>query len=172
MLRWNVTWTCFAPSYSFCSALFFFFWFLVFSFPLNLSLSSVCFLFCNHKGKLLSKSPAEGCTGHTGLSFSNGNLRPGGCLLWILGDLCVRFWSGRLYSDVSVYVRAYVCSCRQWSSFQKEGHSHNHKSIPCATQKHTQICPCCPAPHTFNRSGRQDRPSEQPEGSSDIRPSA
>uniref|UniRef100_A0A9J7X972 Spastin n=1 Tax=Cyprinus carpio carpio TaxID=630221 RepID=A0A9J7X972_CYPCA len=28
-------------------------------------------------GKLLSKSPAEGCSGHTGLSFSNGNLRPG-----------------------------------------------------------------------------------------------
>uniref|UniRef100_A0A8C1TXI5 microtubule-severing ATPase n=1 Tax=Cyprinus carpio TaxID=7962 RepID=A0A8C1TXI5_CYPCA len=27
-------------------------------------------------GKLLSKSPAEGCSGHTGLSFSNGNLRP------------------------------------------------------------------------------------------------
>uniref|UniRef100_A0A8C1TUS7 Spastin n=1 Tax=Cyprinus carpio TaxID=7962 RepID=A0A8C1TUS7_CYPCA len=30
-------------------------------------------------GKLLSKSPAEGCSGHTGLSFSNGNLRPGEC---------------------------------------------------------------------------------------------
>uniref|UniRef100_A0A8C2Q2Y3 Spastin n=1 Tax=Cyprinus carpio TaxID=7962 RepID=A0A8C2Q2Y3_CYPCA len=30
-------------------------------------------------GKLLSKSPAEGCSDHTGLSFSNGNLRPGGC---------------------------------------------------------------------------------------------
>ncbi|KAI2668182.1 Spastin [Labeo rohita] len=28
-------------------------------------------------GKLLSKSPAEGCSDHTGLSFSNGNLRPG-----------------------------------------------------------------------------------------------
>uniref|UniRef100_A0A8C1W539 Spastin n=1 Tax=Cyprinus carpio TaxID=7962 RepID=A0A8C1W539_CYPCA len=27
-------------------------------------------------GKLLSKSPAEGCSDHTGLSFSNGNLRP------------------------------------------------------------------------------------------------
>uniref|UniRef100_A0A9J7ZL44 Spastin n=1 Tax=Cyprinus carpio carpio TaxID=630221 RepID=A0A9J7ZL44_CYPCA len=39
-------------------------------------------------GKLLSKSPAEGCSDHTDLSFSNGNLRPGGCLLWILGDLC------------------------------------------------------------------------------------
>uniref|UniRef100_A0A8C1NGS7 Spastin n=1 Tax=Cyprinus carpio TaxID=7962 RepID=A0A8C1NGS7_CYPCA len=28
-------------------------------------------------GKLLSKSPAEGCSDHTDLSFSNGNLRPG-----------------------------------------------------------------------------------------------
>ncbi|XP_059408784.1 spastin-like [Carassius carassius] len=28
-------------------------------------------------GELLSKSPAEGCSDHTGLSFSNGNLRPG-----------------------------------------------------------------------------------------------
>ncbi|XP_016139985.1 spastin-like [Sinocyclocheilus grahami] len=27
-------------------------------------------------GKLLSKSPAEGCSDHTGLSFSNGSLRP------------------------------------------------------------------------------------------------
>ncbi|XP_016429847.1 spastin isoform X1 [Sinocyclocheilus rhinocerous] len=27
-------------------------------------------------GKLLSKSPAEGCSDHTGLSFSSGNLRP------------------------------------------------------------------------------------------------
>lgn len=87
ILRWNVTWTCFSPSYSFCSALFCFFP-GVFSFLLNVSFSSVCFLFCNLKGKLLSKSPAEGCSGHTGLSFSNGNLRPGGCLLWILGDLC------------------------------------------------------------------------------------
>uniref|UniRef100_A0A672LM36 Spastin-like n=1 Tax=Sinocyclocheilus grahami TaxID=75366 RepID=A0A672LM36_SINGR len=46
-------------------------------FPLKCLFSSVCFLFCNHKGKLLSESPAEGCSDHTGLSFSNGNLRPG-----------------------------------------------------------------------------------------------
>lgn len=143
-----------------------FFW----SFLLNVSRSSVCFLSCNHKGNVLSKSPAEGCSDHTGLSCSNGNLRPGGCLLGILGDQIVSDLSDsdqRDYSDVSVYVRAYVCSCRQWSSFQKEGRSHIYKSIPCATQKPTQTFPCgCPAPYTFSRSQRQDRPSEQPEGSS------
>ncbi|XP_016124861.1 spastin [Sinocyclocheilus grahami] len=47
-----------------------------YNFPLKCLFSSVCFLFCNHKGKLLSESPAEGCSDHTGLSFSNGNLRP------------------------------------------------------------------------------------------------
>ncbi len=75
MLRWKVTWTCFAAS-------------VLLSFFLEFPLKCLSFLFCNHKGNVLSKPPAEGFSDHTDLSLSNGNLRPGGCLLWILGDLC------------------------------------------------------------------------------------